>query len=833
MYCLIRQLPKLFQHLGTELDSKNQMLKDPSFEALWPIFMQMVADSGKNVICVLDGLDQVDHASLENIVSSLSNLVIESASNASQSTAARSCFKVVLTTRPLPKVVLAILDQFPRISLERNSPRVKIHMESDVEIFVQDKFEVYFPSSYLTKYFESPTQQNEWCRKTKAKLVEKADGTFLWASYTMKRLKKVDAHNVGKELDKFPKGLEGIYSHILLQIQNTYEEEQKQQIAAVLQLVVIAVQPLSLTEIAVAINIEKQEGFRLDGIIESIVNNCEGLLILTKDGTVSPMHQSVRDYLLSRDFDKNSLQNRFRVTETLAHAKVARTCIHYLQLGSLANGPVVEGRHPWEWQLIPTRRVSFPLLSYSILNWPTHARLSCTDIFDDKDLFSFKNSDPRDAWLNAYWYLTAHLSGRLSHPPKMFSALHMAAFCDLPVLATRLLKGHWPLIHSFSRIDIKDTHKRTPLWYASRNGKSDIVELLLKKGAALDGKNDHGQTALWQAAAGGHKDVVELLVRKGAHIDAKNCFGETPLWQAAKEGHKEVVELLVKRGAAVDARSAGYGETPLWQAAAGGFKDVVEFLLSQGAEVDAEDHEYRRTPLVQAAPAGHIAIVELLLRNHATIDAKNKFKRTALSQAAVTGHVAIVKLLLEKGAMAENKDIYGQTPLWEASLRGHSEVVALLLQEGAIVDMKNTFGCPLLTQTVRNNRIAVVKLLLERGAFIEIRDDASDETPLCVAAKEGNLDMVNLLLEHGAVVNFKALSGYTPLMCAAEWGRTAVVKLLLEKGAAVDNDPTGCTPLWLAKTKGHTDVVEVLVKHAFTNDNKGSAGEPKLSQAPA
>jgi ankyrin repeat protein len=58
-----------------------------------------------------------------------------------------------------------------------------------------------------------------------------------------------------------------------------------------------------------------------------------------------------------------------------------------------------------------------------------------------------------------------------------------------------------------------------------------------------------GETALIDAAASGKTDVVKLLLDKGANINAKDAGGHTTLWWAIHNGDTEVARLLQARGA--------------------------------------------------------------------------------------------------------------------------------------------------------------------------------------------------------------------------------------------------------------------------------------------
>ena len=121
-----------------------------------------------------------------------------------------------------------------------------------------------------------------------------------------------------------------------------------------------------------------------------------------------------------------------------------------------------------------------------------------------------------------------------------------------------------------------------------------------------------------------------------------------------------------------------------------------------------------------------------------------------------------------------------------------------------------------------NGNMDSVKILLRYKADIETRGTLKVDTgevvegytPLWAAASSGHLDVVKLLLERNADVESKTSRGSTPLTVAAYDGRLDIVSCLVEHGADVNaRDDDGSTPLMATCYNGHMNVVIYLVEH--------------------
>lgn len=164
--------------------------------------------------------------------------------------------------------------------------------------------------------------------------------------------------------------------------------------------------------------------------------------------------------------------------------------------------------------------------------------------------------------------------------------------------------------------------------------------------------------------------------------------------------------------------------------------------------------------------------------------------QTALHLAATVGKVDIIKELIERGADVNGFDGSSEntryTPFHVACLMGCTEAIDIMLDHGADINMKTESDretesgqSPL--QLITSEKSA--KRIVEMGASIR---EASN---IYWACKNGSLDYIRFLLEHGANPNEGRALGKPPLRAASERkdGRSEEVAILLKKNGAIDD----------------------------------------------
>ena len=188
------------------------------------------------------------------------------------------------------------------------------------------------------------------------------------------------------------------------------------------------------------------------------------------------------------------------------------------------------------------------------------------------------------------------------------------------------------------------------------------------------------------------------------------------------------------------------------------------------------------------------------------------------------------------------------TKVYQAARDGSSDLTDLLKrlkteQRKTALETKTKDGSHFVTPLIiaaHNGHLNSVKILLRYGADIEARGTLKIEndvmegcTPLWAAASAGHLDVVKLLIKRKADVDGRASNGSTPLRVAAHDGHLDVVRCLVERGADVNariyDDES--TPLMVACYWGHSSVATYLINKGAIMDLQDKDGKTALHDA--
>jgi truncated hemoglobin YjbI len=184
--------------------------------------------------------------------------------------------------------------------------------------------------------------------------------------------------------------------------------------------------------------------------------------------------------------------------------------------------------------------------------------------------------------------------------------------------------------------------------------------------------------------------------------------------------------------------------------------------------------------MIGSGPGALIDYVQEKLNQDPTLVHERYAGRTLLHAAAAAGSLTTVELLLRLGADPNAADGGRHTPLYslgnECMVSGSANVVRALVRGGAIVDAcDGVKHCTALHMAARRGNVEVAEALLDCGADIEARDSLG-ETPLRRSVNCNKIEMTALLLSRGADLHSKGSKNLTPLLAA----RTAEMRQLLK-----------------------------------------------------
>jgi hypothetical protein len=175
-----------------------------------------------------------------------------------------------------------------------------------------------------------------------------------------------------------------------------------------------------------------------------------------------------------------------------------------------------------------------------------------------------------------------------------------------------------------------------------------------------------------------------------------------------------------------------------------------------------------------------------------------KTGKSTLHYAAEMGSLTICKMLVDAGGVPSNIDKYGKTPLHLAVIGGHLNVVQFLLAHVKPWMFHVPSKMTLVQTAARYGQFRILEALLHYG-FIAIEKNGEGETALHLAARHGHVDVLRVLVEHGAEIHATTKTlGQTPLHYACITGQTEAAVFLVRRGADVhmpDHTPARKTSL--------------------------------------
>ncbi|KAF5296874.1 hypothetical protein FQA39_LY12392 [Lamprigera yunnana] len=211
-------------------------------------------------------------------------------------------------------------------------------------------------------------------------------------------------------------------------------------------------------------------------------------------------------------------------------------------------------------------------------------------------------------------------------------------------------------------------------------------------------------------------------------------------------------------------------------------------------------------------------IISTMLEYGADINGRDYCGRTPLIRAIKKEKVEVINLIISKGANVAIADFHKTSVLSHATKHGLEEIVEFLINSKAIdVNSCNIFGITSLMLASRNGNVNIIKMLLNAGAFV----NAVDDTGLSAfyhCIKSNNQHLIQILNQRGADIDIRDVYGITPLLYSIKKSNWNVTNRLLDIGA----NPNICSyngdyPIKLLIQKERTNILKKILTKTFRN----------------
>jgi len=315
------------------------------------------------------------------------------------------------------------------------------------------------------------------------------------------------------------------------------------------------------------------------------------------------------------------------------------------------------------------------------------ARNAMIALARDQDLDAYKAAVAKDpSIVNLRWRATAKMDGDSDGMSALHYAAENADTAMLNFLITKnanvhvkTISGDTPLhfaankqvalalLDAGANVQAKGNLRLTPLHHAATKG---VAEVLWQHGAKIGERNDtlnlfggkpwEGCTPLQTAARDGRAEVVQFLIDKGADVNVKSD-GWSALATAAS-GNVDTVKVLLAHNAEVNGFK--YGASPLYKAVHAGRTKIVKLLLKADADATIVD-QFGWTLLHVAALNNRDAeLIDVLIKAKVDMNAvTSNNKDTAMHIAAKHGSLDAAKALLSHDCEVNGINSEGKTAL--------------------------------------------------------------------------------------------------------------------------------------------------------------------------
>ena len=267
---------------------------------------------------------------------------------------------------------------------------------------------------------------------------------------------------------------------------------------------------------------------------------------------------------------------------------------------------------------------------------------------------------------------------------------------------------------------------------------------------------------------------------------------------------------------------------------------VIQFMRPQnhGFEKWKKLHEpsfiqSSGTPFYYACESGLVSVMESLHKNeNIDVNTLGGYHSTSLQATCAMGHLEAFERLLSWKASISTLGGDFQNALSVAAHFGRRYMVERLLEVTVPASVSDVEKYEAMIMATARGNMDLIQLLIQHGTSVNPLDPSHPlgqpceewryfTTPLHAAAGYGYLDITHFLLKQGTNPNIQSRNGDTPLHLAAFYGSIAIVDLLLQHDAEPNTQGREGAVLHVAASKGYFDIALHLLDRQAKVDARG------------
>ncbi|KAL8943110.1 MAG: hypothetical protein Q9211_001098 [Gyalolechia sp. 1 TL-2023] len=622
------------------------------------------------------------------------------------------------------------------------------------------------------------------------KLVAEADGMFRWVACQMDYMCELpNDSSRRKELGNLPKTLHATYERILRRV-NASNSYVQLLVSRTLRWIVHRVQEAQFSTAtlceAVSINLGDAER-NADGISDEleILRWCSSLVRRAADGAnLELAHFTVKEFLLQIDDNDEREFAIFRIGVGHDDIELAKVCLTYLSFRDFDNVSYADE------EVTRCRFQQYPLREYAVSCWPDHAKnyLGDNEIFSlTKQLLNPSKPGTFISWVQDVIDYQEWSSGAVDDFIAETTPLHFAAMLGLAELCIWLIERGCDVN--------RDTIIGSPLW----------CHLAPPRSLGF---------AMWLYFR--YQPVTSILLEAGA--DANYNFDrlrapDTLLFSCIDNENWESATELLKKGATLDKHSLAMLEHQVKGSEETAWRSTIEHIRTENVE---DEHRPRILDLFKASKSDEPNILAWLGLDGENTQLRNTDYEPALRTAARFGQVQVVRQLLRvpKIDLQAAEEETGFTALHYAAMNDNPEIVKLLWTHGAQHSNTDSRGKTAVHYAALESP-SCLEYFLEQGVD-DVPPDNEGFTLWHAAACFDNAKSLDVLRRYRTPIpclnEIKTIDGRSPLLCAARNGNTECIDWLLQAGCTVmDVANDGSTALHLASKSGSLQAVQLCL----------------------